>query len=213
MGFDVKEQLRAVERVVSLLERNGRPARAVTLSRSFDTTTEDLWDAVTNSERLPRWFLPINGQLELGGRYRLEGNATGVIQACKQPSHFSLTWEFGGDISWVEVRISDDGAGRSRLALRHTAYHSEHWSEYGPGAVGVGWELGLLGLAIHLEHPTEPKPDEAAFAGSPEGKDFIIGSSESWGKAAVAAGTDTDAAYEAARKTSKFYTGESAWLA
>ena len=210
MVFDVIGHLRAVERSVSLLERSGRPARAVTLTRSFATTVEDLWDAVTSSERLPRWFLPISGRLELGGRYQLEGNAGGVIRACRRPSNLALTWEFGGDTSWLAVRISDDAASRARLALTHTAYHSEHWSEYGPGAVGVGWELGLVGLAIHLIQPTEPKPDEAAIAGSPDGKAFIIGSSESWGKAAVAAGTDPDAANEAARRTTRFYTGESA---
>ncbi len=26
----------------------------------------------------------------------------------------------------------------------------------GPGAVGVGWELGFMGLATHLTHPTGP---------------------------------------------------------
>jgi len=38
--------------------------------------------------------------------------------------------------------------------------------------------LGLLGLAIHLAHPTAPKLDDAAFAVSPDGNAFIIGSSE-----------------------------------
>ena len=194
MGLDVEGHLGAVERVVSSLERDGRPARAVTLSRSYTTTVEDLWDVVTNGERIPRWFMPISGELELGGRYQLEGNAGGVITACERPSHFALTWEFGEDTSWVEVRFSDDGVRRARLTLTHTAHLSEHWGEYGPGAVGVGWELGLMGLAIHLTQPTEPMPDEAALATSPDGKAFIAGSSEGWAQAAVAAGTDPDAA-------------------
>ena len=82
MGFDFESHLGAVERSVSSLERDGLPAGAVTLSRSYATTVEDLWDAVTNGERIPRWFLPISGELELGGRYQLEGNAGGVITAC-----------------------------------------------------------------------------------------------------------------------------------
>ena len=210
MGFDVESHFGAVERSVSSLEPDGRPALAVTLSRSYATTVEDLWDAVTNGERIPRWFLPISGQLELGGRYQLEGNAGGVITACERPSHLALTWEFGGDVSRVEVRLTDDGAGRARLALTHTAHVSELWCEYGPGAVGVGWELGLVGLAIHLMQPTEPKLDEAAFAASPDGKAFIAGSSDGWGQAAVAVGADPDAARAAARRTTAFYTGESA---
>ena len=51
MDLDVEQHLGAVERSVSSLERDGQPARAVTLVRSYETTVEDLWDAVTNSER------------------------------------------------------------------------------------------------------------------------------------------------------------------
>ena len=69
MDLDVERLLGAVERTVSSLERDGQAARAVTLARSYATTVEDLWDAVTSAERIPRWFLPVSGRLELGGRY------------------------------------------------------------------------------------------------------------------------------------------------
>ena len=210
MEFDFEYHLEAVERSVSSLERDGRPARAVTLSRGYATSVEDLWDAVTNPGRIPRWFLPVSGELEPGGRYQLEGNAGGLITVCEPPSNLALTWEFGEDLSWVEAGFSYDGADLARLTLTHTAHLSEHWDEFGPGAVGVGWELGLLGLALHLAQPAAPKPDEAAFAASPEGMAFITGSSEAWGQAAVAAGADLNAARAAARRTTAFYTGESA---
>ena len=209
MNFDVEGNLSAVERSVSALERDGQPARAVTLSRGYATTVEDLWDAVTNGERIPRWFLPISGDLELGGRYQLEGNAGGVITACEPQSNFALTWEFGGGVSWVDVSVSDEGTERARLTLTHTAHLSEHWDEYGPGAAGVGWELSLLGLTLHLSQPDEPMPDEAAFAESPDVKSIVTGSSEAWGQAAVAAGENLEAARAAARRTTAFYTGES----
>ena len=210
MAFDVENHLNAVDRSASSTERDGQPARAVTLTRSYATTVEDLWDAATNGERIPRWFLPVSGELKAGGRYQLEGNAGGVITACEPLSHFALTWEFGEDVSWVEARFSEDGAGSARLTLTHTARLSDHWGEYGPGAVGVGWELGLMGLAIHIAQPTEPMPDEVEFATSPEGKAFIAGSSEAWGQAAIDAGDEPDAARAAARNTTAFYTGESA---
>ena len=209
MKFDGEGHLSAVERSVSSLERDGLPARAVTLSRVYESANEDLWDALTNAERIPRWFLPVSGNLVPGGRYQLEGNAGGIITACERLSHFALTWEFGEDVSWVEVRFSELANGHTRLTLTHTALLSEHWGMYGPGAVGVGWDLGLLGLALHIVQPNEPKPDEAAFATSTSGKSFITGSSERWGSASVAAGTDTVAAGEAARQTTAFYTGES----
>ena len=207
MKLDVESQLGSVERTVSFLERDGQPASAVSLSRSYETTVENLWDAVTNGERIPRWFAPVSGELELGGRYQLEGNAGGEITECERLSHFALTWEFGGDVSWVEVSLSNDGDGRARLTLTHIARLSGHWDEYGPGAVGVGWEMGLMGLALHLDDPTAPMPDAVEFATSPEGRAFISGSGEGWARAAIAAGTDPDAANAAASRTTAFYTG------
>ena len=201
--------LDAVNRVVSALDRDGHPVRAVTLSRSYATRVEDLWDAVTNGERIARWFLPVSGELEPGGRYQLEGNAGGVITACEPPSLLALTWEFGGDVSWVEVRVAKGGPGRVRLSLTHTQRLSGHWDRFGPGATGVGWEMGLIGLAIHVEQPGEPMPDESVFP-TAEGKAFIAGSSEAWGEAAVAGGADPETAQARARRTTAFYTGESA---
>lgn len=177
MEFDTEGHLDAVERSVSLLRRDGKAASAVVLSRAYPTTVEDLWDALTNAERIPKWFLPISGELELGGRYQFEGNAGGVITACKPPALLAITWEFGGDVSWVEVRCSGTGAGLVKLALTHVSHLSADWSEYGPGAVGVGWEMGLMGLAIYLARPTDPQLDEAAFSASADGKAFITGSS------------------------------------
>ena len=210
MNFDVESNLSAVERSVSSPEKDGQPARAVAISRTFATTPDDLWDAVTNGERIPSWFLPVSGELELGGRYQLEGNAGGEITVCKPQSHFALTWEFGDDVSWMEISLSGEGADRTRLTLTHTQRLSEHWSEYGPGATGVGWDLCMLGLDFHITQPTASMPDEAALAAAPDGKAFIAGSSQGWAQAAIAAGDDPDAAHAAAERTAAFYTGESA---
>ena len=208
MEFDVVGNLNAMERRVSFLERDGRAASAVTLSRSYSTSVEDLWDAVTKLERIPLWFAPVSGNFEPGGHYAIEGNASGAITECERLSHFALSWEFAGDVSWVVVRMRGDEESRQRLTLTHTALLSPHWDEYGPGAVGVGWEMGFLGLATHIADPNAPKPDEMQFATSPDGKAFIIGSSEGWGKAAITAGTPPTVARESTRRTTAFYTGE-----
>ena len=208
MNFNIKENLGAVERSVSSLERDGQPAHAVILARGYATTVEDLWDAVTNAERIPGWFLPITGDLELGGRFQLEGNAGGSITACEPPSHYAITWEFGGDVSWVDVGVADDGGGQARLTVIHTVNHSGHWEAYGPGATGVGFEMGLLGLYMHLTDPDQPKPDPMEFAMSADGKALLKGSSQAWGDADIAAGTDPALARASAARTAAFYTGE-----
>ena len=208
MDLNAESHLGAVDRTVSSLQCDGQAARAVTLVRSFATTVDDLWDAVTKAERIARWFLAVSGDLELGGRFQLEGNAGGTITHCERPSFLALTWEFGGDVSWVEARLTEGCAGHARLALTHTALLSDHWTEFGPGAVGVGWEMGLLGMELHLTRPDEPKMDEATFHTTPHGKALLTGSSEAWGQAAIAAGTDPEVARAAVRRTTAFYTGD-----
>lgn len=208
MDLDVEGYLGAVGRTVSFLKHDGQPAAATTLARRYPTTVEDLWLAMTDSERIPRWFMPISGDLKLGGRYQLKGNASGLITACEQSSYFALTWEFGGNVSWVEVRCAADEDEGARLTLIHTGHLSEHWDKYGAGAVGVGWELAFMGLALYLASPTKPKLNEATFVASPDGKALISGSSAGWERAAIAAGADPDAAHAAARHTTAFYTGE-----
>ncbi len=208
MNIDFTGHIEAVRRSVTYLERDGQSASTVSLSRRFATSLEDLWDAVANAERIPRWFLPITGELELGGRYQLEGNAGGTITACEKLSHFSLTWEFAGWTSWVDVEVAGEGTAQASLSLTHMAHLSEHWDTYGPGAGGVGWEMGMLGLALHLEQPDKPMPDDAYFTTTPEGRTFIAASSEEWGQASIAAGTDPEAAKAAANRTTAFYTGE-----
>jgi uncharacterized protein YndB with AHSA1/START domain len=215
MNEHARQHEEAVERAVSDREHEGKPARVVTLRRRYATDVDDLWDALTNGERIPRWFLPIGGDLKLGGRYQFQGNAGGTITQCEPPHLLGATWEFGGQTSWVEVTLRALGTDAAELKLDHIAGTSpeaeQFWAQYGPGAVGVGWELGLLGLAQHIG-TGEAVSSEAAFAwqASDEGKAFIRRSSEGWGAAAAASGADAQAAREAADRTSAFYTGEAA---
>jgi uncharacterized protein YndB with AHSA1/START domain len=208
MRLDLNAYLGAVTRTVSVLEREGKPARNVTLERSYATTADDLWDAVTNPERLPRWFLPISGELKLGGRYQLEGNAGGTITECVPPRFVAATWEFGDNMSWVEVRVTAEGDARSRLTLSHICPVDDHWEKYGPGAAGVGWDLALFGLGVHLSGAGSDRVDEIAFMASSEGKAIIANASEDWGRAAVRAGENPAQAEAAAKLTTAFYTGE-----
>ncbi len=46
---------------------DGQPARVVSGARTYATNPGDVWDALTNVERIPRWFLPISGDLKPGG--------------------------------------------------------------------------------------------------------------------------------------------------
>lgn len=210
MDFDPQTNLEATTRVVVPHDRDGKPAAHVTIFRTFDVAVDDLWGAVTNPDRIPLWFSSVSGDLESGGRFQIENNAGGSIVECEVNSHYSLTWEIWGDVSWVEVRLADEGNGQTRLTLTHTHHISPHWDTYGPGATGVGWEMAFLGLSLYLSDPTFEKPDPEAFALSPEGVAIITGSSNAWADSYIAAGADRSQAEAAARQTTAFYTGQSA---
>jgi uncharacterized protein YndB with AHSA1/START domain len=209
MTDDISKLIGAVRREVRQVEHEGKLAAMVVASRSYDTTIEDVWDALTNPERLPRWFLPVSGELQLGGRYQLKGNAGGTITRCEPPRELSLTWEFGGGVSWVNVSLREEGA-TTRLELQHIAHPDPHWDRFGPGAVGVGWDLGLMGLGRHIENPAADKPPEAdpAWIASDEAKRFMAQSSDDWARAAVAAGDAEAVARGRAERTRAFYCGE-----
>ncbi len=206
MKVDVIQQIGAVTRQVRGVERDGKAAKVIVASRSFSTPPQELWSALTDPERLKRWFLPISGELRVGGRYQLEGNAGGTLTACEPPKRLAMTWEFGGDVSWLELRLTAEPGGRTRLELEHTAVPGDHWKQFGPGAAGVGWDLSLLGLD---QYTTAGKTvDPLAWPASDEGKDFIRRSSDGWGQAAIASGADPTDARAAAARTAAFYTGE-----
>jgi uncharacterized protein YndB with AHSA1/START domain len=205
---DVGHEINAVQRQVGTRILEAGEARTVTITRTYDAPVDDVWDAVTDPERIPRWFLPVTGELRVGGRYELKGNASGTIESCEPPHSFTATWEFGGEVSWIELRLSAEPGDRTRFVLEHIAHVDDaRWAQFGPGAVGVGWDLGLRGLALHLASGQSVDPRAAmAWTGSEEGKRFIAAISDAWGSASAAAGTDHAAARAAADRTTAFYT-------
>lgn len=206
--IDVTQQITAVRRQVGKDLLEAGEARVMTISQAYDATIDDVWDACTNPERIPRWFLPISGDLRLNGRYQLEGNAGGTIERCDPPKSFAATWEYGGEVSWIEVRLSTEPDGGTRFELVHTAHVAdEWWEQFGPGATGVGWDLGFIGLKLHLSSGQSVDPQQsAAWLGSDDGRQFVSLSSQRWRDASVAAGTDPVAAQAAAERTTEFYT-------
>jgi uncharacterized protein YndB with AHSA1/START domain len=187
--------------------RDGTATRIAIIRRTYLTDQADLWDALTSADRIARWFLPVSGDLQVGGRYQLEGNAGGVVERCERPESFAVTWEFGGTLSWVEIRLIRDG-DRTTLELAHEQpVDPDRWAQYGPSAVGVGWDLSLRGLGLHIDSGAQRDPKEAAvFPASPDGTAFIRAAASAWADAAVADGDEPGTAQQSAARTVTFYT-------
>ncbi|MGC4106548.1 MAG: SRPBCC family protein [Thermomicrobiales bacterium] len=195
-------------RTVSSGTRPEGMIKTVTLSRTFATSIDDAWDALTNPDRIPRWFQPVTGNLRLGGQYQIEGNAGGMIERCDAPHAFAATWEFAGQVSWIEVDLAAEGADATRVTLNHIAPVSPHWDRYGPGAVGIGWDMSLLGLILHLDKAGTLAPEDAmGWMMSEDGLAFMTRSNELWAEADIANGEDAAKAQSAAANTITFYTG------
>lgn len=212
MEIDIVPMLGAVRRDLVTRERDGQTVRVLLVSRVYPTTTADLWNAITDGERIGRWFMPVTGDLRLGGRYQLQGNAGGTVTRCEPEQALGLTWEFGGALSWVDVTLTPEEDG-TRLLLEHSApaVDVEHWTTFGPGAIGIGWDLGLMGLDLHITTGRANDPAEAmAWMGSENGKGTMRASGEAWCQADIHSGTEPAVAEARAARTLAAYTGESA---
>lgn len=196
-----------VTREVRTGTREGSPTRIAVARRTYPADQGDLWNALTDPDRLPRWFLPVSGELTVGGRYQTEGNAGGLVQRCDEPESFAVTWEFGGMVSWLEIRLTPAGSSTTLELVHEAPVDPDFWRQFGPGAVGVGWDLALMGLGLHVESGEAVDPSFGeTFALSPAGVEFVRRAATGWADAAAADGDEPGAAHEAAERTVAFYT-------
>jgi len=214
---DIASQLGAVGRGIRTETRDGVESYVQTLAQSYPSPLDDVWEAVTTADRIARWFLPVSGDLRLGGGYQLEGNAGGEVLACAPPADgvasFRLSWAFGGGApTFVTVTLTAEDAERTRLELEHVAgvdtLPPGMWDQFGPSGTGMGWDSGLLGLSLHLTAPESRPEDPAAWTLSDEGRAFLRGSADAWAAAHIADGADPATARAGADATFGMYTGE-----
>ncbi|MFH8757802.1 SRPBCC family protein [Streptomyces atroolivaceus] len=207
---EIAEEAGRVHREVGTRRVGSDEAGTVLLRRTFDAPAADVWGAVTSPERIARWFLPVTGDLRAGGSYQLEGNAGGEILECVPPERLRVSWLFGPDpgFSEVEVRLAPESGDRTVFELEHASVIPEEFrSQFGPGAVGVGWDLALLGLGWHLTGGGIDPEEAVEWHTSPEAKAFVARSGEEWGRAFAASGADPETVTATTVATIAFYTG------
>ena len=131
--------------------------------------------------------------------------------ACERPSFIAVTGEMMGGVSWVDLSFAPEGTGK-RVTVRHTAGTADlpaaMWDQFGPGAVGSGWEGGFLRLEMTLNTPDAPRdPALATWHAKPEGRAFFTDSAKAWAKAAIAGGEDAEKMRATMPNLIAFYTG------
>ena len=124
-----------VAREIRTGERDGVTTRVVVARRSYETDQGDLWHAITEAERIPRWFLPVSGELRPGAWYQLEGNAGGVIEVCDAPDYLAVTWTLSppgiefvrrAASGWADAAVADgdDPAAAHAATERTVAFYT-----------------------------------------------------------------------------------------
>lgn len=191
--------------------RDGLEVASAEVTRTYDGAVEDVWDALTSAERLPRWFAPVHGELREGGRFQVEGNAAGEVLECHPPRGFVTTWEMGETTSWLSVEVAELATNRTVVRIAHTVpIDNDHWRTFGPAAVGLGWDLAAAGLAMHLAGGA-PGADIAAeglaWMTGPDGVAYLRRCGAAWEEADLRADADpVEASERAAASVAAFTT-------
>ena len=89
--IDVTEEINAIRRTVGTRTLEAGEARVITVSRSYATTLDDLWDACTNADRFPRGFLPVSGVLRVADALDMEHGRSRVSLETHLPNIHSLS--------------------------------------------------------------------------------------------------------------------------
>lgn len=124
----------------------------IRFAQTYPTTVEDLWDAITDPERLSRWMAPYEGEFRLGGRWlaRYDDGTVfteGTVTACDAPRTFTTTWHASEEQETTITVTVEPVADGAALRLEHDGVGGR---DYAPG-----WhtylELLELDLAGDLE--------------------------------------------------------------
>lgn len=186
--IDIPGQLKAIKREVTRRPSAGGEGGedvCVLFRRDYSAPIEDVWDALTDPDRMKRWFLPVSGDLRVGGKFQLEGNAGGEILVCEPPRLLKVT--FGAPNSLVELRLSADGDDDTILELEHTVPIEMAGSGAGALYVGPGWDAAFMALDLFLDSRSDVDP--LAVPNSPQGREFSKQSVHTWSAVVETSGT------------------------
>lgn len=117
-------------------------AGSVSVSDVFATDQADLWQALTDPERLRRWIAEVDGDLRLGGRFTARFTSgwegTGEVLVCERPDRLVVaTTQADGETTTVEALLETTPAG-TRLVLPERGIRAGELAAY-----QAGWRVHL----------------------------------------------------------------------
>ena len=123
----------------------------------YATDIDDLWSAITEPDRLARWWGKVDGDLRVGGEFHLivEWEGTGRVEACEPPRRLQVTiresdesYRKGQGVppfdSTIEATLTAAG-DQTVLVIEVRGMPLDKIAFY-----GTGWQIHAENLAIYL---------------------------------------------------------------
>jgi uncharacterized protein YndB with AHSA1/START domain len=142
----------------------------VRIEDRYDTGIDDLWSAITEPDRLARWWGKVEGDLRVGGAFRLEveWEGSGRVEACEPPRRLRVTiresdesYRKGNGVppfdSTIEATLTTRG-DQTDLVIEVRGMPLDKIAFY-----ATGWQIHAENLATYLagrdRGDTEPRWD------------------------------------------------------
>jgi uncharacterized protein YndB with AHSA1/START domain len=122
----------------------------VRMKSRYETDIDDLWSALTDPERLARWYGKVGGDLRVGGEFTATvfgsgWDGRGRIDVCVPPRKLEVTeWEEEGSEAGVTAELVTDGDATILIIERRAIPLDLLW------AYGCGWQTHVEDLWAHL---------------------------------------------------------------
>jgi uncharacterized protein YndB with AHSA1/START domain len=123
----------------------------VRIEDRYDTGIDDLWSAIIDPDRLARWYGRVEGDLRLGGEFRLfvDGSGwdgAGRVEACEPPRRLQVSTKESAEPydEVIEATLTPDG-DQTILVIEARGMPLDKVAFY-----GAGWQLHAEDLAAYL---------------------------------------------------------------
>src|SRR3954447_8143511 len=123
----------------------------VRIEDRFDTDLDDVWSALTEPERLARWYGKIEGELRVGGAFRARLHAsgwegTGRVEECEPPRRLLIVSKEPDEPNEdsTEVTLTGDGDQTVLVVEQRGLPLDLLW------AYGAGLQIHVEDLAAHI---------------------------------------------------------------
>lgn len=186
---DPTEQFERVDRHV----KDNEKTHVVMLATHYTNPIAEVWDSITQPQRLADWFGTVTGDLRTGGSFAVEDRGvTGTIQYCDRHRAIQLEWTENERTGKVAVAVTTGVTGTS-VTVRHTVADDQRWGQYGPAELGVEWDEALAALDVHLSGNIGHTREVLEQIHAEQGQDALRGRLvEAWRQEHVTAGAAED---------------------